>query len=126
MNEEFYQPRGLYALVLTWNPETDAMEVGININEKIHQNLTPPEGLAKIIHNYKPSMGKTNGVAFTETAPLVFPTLDKLDDNHSGEAKSTKEKMKAAMGFTGEYFDRRAQAKFVCFNANPYFLANAL
>lgn len=111
-------------MVLTWNPETDALEVGINVNETIHQNLTPPEGLAKVVRNYKPSMGKTNGVAFTETAPLVFPTLDKLDDNHSKEAKTTKEKMKAAMGFTGEYFDRRAQAKFVCPNAAPRFLAD--
>jgi hypothetical protein len=113
MNEQFFQPRGLYALVLTWNPETDATEVGININETIHKNLTPPEGIAKVKHNYKPSMGSTNGVAFTETAPLVFPALDKLEDDHSGEAKTTKEKIKSAKGFAGEYFDRRAQAKYV-------------
>lgn len=84
-------------MVLTWTPETDATEVGININEKIHQNLTPPEGLAKVVRNFSPSMGRTNGVAFTETAPLVFPALDKLDDNHSGEAKTVKNKMKGAM-----------------------------
>lgn len=100
-------------MVLTWNPETDATEVGININETIHQNLTPPEGISKITHNYRPSMGATSGVAFTETAPLIFPALDKLDDSHSGEAKTKKEQLKAAMNFTGEYFDRRAQAKFV-------------
>jgi hypothetical protein len=117
MNEKFFQPRGLYCMVLTWSPETDATEVGININDTIHKNITPPEGLAKVVRNFSPSMGRTNGVAFTETAPLVFPALDKLDDNHSGEAKTTKEKMKAAMGFTGEYFDRRAQAKFVCLPA---------
>jgi hypothetical protein len=114
-------------MVLTWTPETDATEVGININEKIHQNLTPPEGLAKVVRNFSPSMGRTNGVAFTETAPLVFPALDKLDDNHSGEAKTVKNKMKGAMGFTGEYFDRRAQAKFVCLISSqllPYFRAD--
>ena len=59
-------------------------------------------------------MGKTNGVAFTETAPLVFPALDKLDGNNSAEAKTQKEKLKHAASFAGEYFDRRAQAKFVC------------
>jgi hypothetical protein len=82
-------------MVLTWNPETDATEVGININDMIHQNQTPPEGIAKVKHSFRPSMGNTNGVAFTETAPLVFPALDKLDGNDSAE-----------------YFDRRAQAKF--------------
>jgi hypothetical protein len=103
-------------MVLTWNPETDATEVGVNINETIYENLTPPEGLAKVARNYKPSMGRTNGIAFTEVAPLVFPALEKLDDNHSGEARTTKEKMKAGMGFTSEYFDCRAQAKFICFS----------
>jgi hypothetical protein len=96
------------------------MEVGININETIHQNAQgPPKGLAKVVHNFRPSMGKTNGVAFTETAPLMFPVLDKLDDNHSAEAKSTKEKLESAMSFTSEYYDRRAQAKFVSFIPAP-------
>lgn len=100
-------------MVLTWNPETDATEVGINLNETIHKNLTPPEGIAKVTHHYKPSMGSTNGVAFTETAPLVFPALDKLEDDNSGAARTTREKIKSAKSFAGEYFDRRAQAKYV-------------
>jgi hypothetical protein len=59
-------------------------------------------------------MGKTHGVAFTETAPLIFPALDTLAGNNSQEAKTKKEKLKHAANFTGEYFDRRAQAKYVC------------
>ena len=102
-------------MVLTWSPETDETVVGVNINETIHQNITPPQGLAKVVRNFSPSMGRTNGVAFTETAPLVFPVLDQLDDSHTGEAKTTKEKIRNVKSFTGEYFDRRAQAKFVCF-----------
>lgn len=113
MNEQFFQPRGLYAMVLTWNPETDATQVGVNINETIHKNRNSPEGIAKVFQNYKPSIGNTNGVAFTETAPLIFPALDKLEDDPSGAAKSTKEKIKGAKSFAGDYFDRRAQAKYV-------------
>ncbi|GIJ84641.1 hypothetical protein Asppvi_003490 [Aspergillus pseudoviridinutans] len=116
MNEQFFQPRGLYAMVLTWNPETDATNVGINLNETISKNLTPPEGISKVVYQYKPSMGNTNGVAFTETAPLVFPALDKLEDDHSKAAKTTKEKIKSAKNFSGEYFDRRAQAKYAAKN----------
>jgi hypothetical protein len=102
-------------MVLTWNPESDDMEVGVNINETIHSNLTPPEGIAqKTMHSLRPSMGNTSGVAFTETAPLVFPALDTLAGNDSQEAKTQKEKLKHAANFTSDYFDRRAQAKYVC------------
>lgn len=102
-------------MVLTWKPESDDMEVGVNINETIHSNLTPPEGIAKKTkHSLRPSMGKTNGVAFTETAPLVFPALDHLDGQNTQEAKTQKEKLKSAANFTNDYFDRRAQAKYVC------------
>lgn len=102
-------------MVLTWNPESAEMEVGVNINETIHSNLAPPEGIAqKTKHSLRPSMGNTNGVAFTETAHLVFPELDTLAGNNSQEAKTQKEKMIRALSFTGDYFDRRAQAKYVC------------
>ena len=79
----------------------------MNINETIKQNLTPPKGIAKVKHSLRTSMANTNGVISTETAPLVFPVLDKLDSDNSQEAKSQKEKLKRAAGFTGEYFDRR-------------------
>lgn len=114
MNEQFFQPRGLYAMVLTWNPETDATTVGINLNETISKNITPPEGISKVINNYKPSMGSTNGMIFPETAHLVFPALDKLEDDDSEAAKGVKNKIKGAQNFASGYFDRRAQAKYVC------------
>ena len=101
-------------MVLTWEPESDDMEIGVNINETIQSNLTSSEGIVqRTKHSLRPSIGKTNGVAFTETAPLVFPALDTLAGNNSQEAK-TKEKLKHVVNFTGEYFDRRAQAKYVC------------
>jgi hypothetical protein len=65
----------------------------------------------KTKHSLRPSMGKTNGVAFTETAPLIFPALDHLAGSHSEEAKTQKEKLLHAKSFASEYFDRRAQAK---------------
>ena len=127
INDGFYRPRGLYCMVLTWNPESNDMEVGVNINETIQSNLTPPAGIAqKTKHSLRPSMGTTNGIAFTETAPLVFPALDALAGNSSQEAKTQKEKLKSAANFTSEYFDRRAQAKYVCMpSLRPHFPAFA-
>lgn len=119
MNDDFYRPRGLYAMVLTWNPESDDVEIGINLNEIIGKNTTPPEGIVqKTKHSLRPSMGNTNGVAFTETAHLVFPALDSLAGSHSKEAKTQKEKIKYAKKFTSEYLDRRAQAKHAGQNPN--------
>jgi hypothetical protein len=112
MNDGFYRPRGLYAMVLTWNPESDDMEIGINLNEIIGKNTIPPEGIVqKTKHSLRPSMGNTNGVAFTETAPLVFPHLDALEGDSSYEAKTKKEQIANAKNFAADYFDRRAQAK---------------
>ena len=44
----------------------------------------------------------------TERGITIFARVD-----HSGEAKTKKAQLKAAANFTSEYFDRRAQAKFV-------------
>ncbi|KAJ5610937.1 hypothetical protein N7510_007656 [Penicillium lagena] len=111
MNEQFFQPRGLHAMILTWRPEIDATEVGVNFNETFLKTTAPPEGIAKVVRNLKPSTGTTNGVPFTETAPLVFPALDKLADDQTGAGRTKKEKIKGMMNFASEYFDRRAQAK---------------
>lgn len=112
INDGFYRPRGLYAMLLTWNPESDGMEIGINLNEIIGKNTTPPEGIAqKTKHSLRPSMANTNGVAFTETAPLIFPHLDALDVDNSKEAMTTKAQIADAKNFAADYFDRRAQAK---------------
>ncbi|PMD34289.1 hypothetical protein L207DRAFT_468538 [Hyaloscypha variabilis F] len=122
INDDFYRPRGLYCMMLTWDPESPDLQVGVNtaaVDSMIASNVKPPEGIAqKTVHKLRPSMGKTNGVCFTETAPLVFPKLDELNarSQHSTEERTTKEKLKSAGNFVGEYFDRRAQAKYAAEN----------
>jgi hypothetical protein len=56
-------------------------------------------------------MGNINGVTFMETAPLVFSRLDELNRRSKSrpEEISTKDKLKSAAGFVGNYFDRRVQ-----------------
>jgi hypothetical protein len=103
------------------------MEAGVDINETVQSKPTPSEGIAqRTKHSLRPSIGRTNGVAFIETVLLVFPALE----NNSQEAKAKREKLKHAANFTSEYFDRLAQAKYVCglysscshsFNSFSYF-----
>lgn len=112
LNTDFFRPRGLYALILTWNPESSDTHVSININETVAQNLSSPQTLfEKAKHSFRPSMGNTVGTAFSETAPLVFPVLDSLVNSQTPDAKEFKQKVKSAKGLIAEYFDRRAQAE---------------
>jgi hypothetical protein len=102
-------------MVLTWNPDSDQTHVSVNINETIAANVDTHQSLFSSSKNsLRPSMGNTNGIPFTQTAPLVFPGLDSLDLDPSHEAKTVKEKIKHTANFCGDYFDRRAQAKYVC------------
>lgn len=123
MNADFYRPRGLYALILTWNPESVDMKIGVNLNETISKNLSAPEGFVqKAKHSLRPSMGNTNGVPFAESAPLVFPELDSLAANNHHGSKTTKEKFVRAREFVAEYFDRRAQAKYAGKNPDSHLI----
>jgi hypothetical protein len=115
INDDFFRPRGLYCLVLTWNPESDETHTSVNVTETIASSIAHPSGVFQTTNNsLRASMGNTHGIEFMETAPLVFPALDHLAAQNSQEAKTTMEKLKHAANFTSEYFDRRAQAKFVC------------
>jgi hypothetical protein len=107
-------------MVLTWNPDSDSTHVSVDINETVTSNLHEKSSILSTSKNsLRPSMGNTNGLPFTETAPLVFPALDKLDRDQTSESKGIKDKLKNMYAFTGDYFDRRAQAKYVS-NADHY------
>ncbi|KAL6243833.1 hypothetical protein RBB50_009267 [Rhinocladiella similis] len=105
LHEDFFRPRGLNALVLTWKPESSERSIDVDLNQTIIDNLLPADGLLeKVKSNFRPSMGNTVGVAFSETAPLVFPELDSLVNDRSTEAKSFKEKVKKNKGLLVGYF----------------------
>lgn len=115
-NSEFFGPRGLYCLIMTFSPETDKPHETSNISSTIATSLNPSTG-QKMFGKLKESRGKTYGeVELPEAAPLVFPSME--DPDASGDApKSTKEKMEGTQNYVREYFDKRAQAKFAAKNA---------
>ena len=114
MNEEFFQPRGLFCMLLTYNPELpDAPSTMVDLNSLVSRAVDANNsGLVSRVRNkLKSSHGKTYGDPFAEVAPLVFPDLDQLaSDKDAGKKLSALKKRK---GFVDNYFDRRAQAKFV-------------
>ncbi|GAB1217047.1 hypothetical protein ATERTT37_006269 [Aspergillus terreus] len=115
INENFFRPRGLYCLVMTWKPESAAPIATFDLSSAI---VTSTEqggsGMRnKLKHALKASDGKTHGtLPYSETAPLVFPDLDELEA-HGGDAQAKLKAMKTRKEFVEDYWDRRERAKFV-------------
>ncbi|KAG9856181.1 hypothetical protein KCU98_g1618, partial [Aureobasidium melanogenum] len=109
MNKGFFIPKGLFCLVLTWNPDTDEARTAVDFNGMAvkvinKQNGSPMTSLRK-------SNGKTHGeFQWPVTAPLIYPDSDTLVSTPG--ASSTKSSLQKKRRFVEDYMDRRAQAKF--------------
>ncbi|KAF9882678.1 hypothetical protein FE257_005652 [Aspergillus nanangensis] len=119
INQELFRPRGLYCLVMTWKPDSDAAVSSFNMNTAISTSMD--QGGAgffnKMKHTFKSSNGKPYGDgAFPESAPLIFPGLDELAQQGSQGADKLKQTESGKRAFVGDYFDRRSQAAFTMKN----------
>lgn len=122
MNQEFFNPRGVHCLIMTWRPESDQAHESVDMTSTIASSMTSYSSGVKA--KFKGSSGKTYGdFSLPDAAPLVFPTLDVLQTTDNKEAEGLKEKMKRKADFVGDYYDRRAQMKYVfcttCFRIVP-------
>jgi hypothetical protein len=122
INDEFFHPRGLYCLVMTWQPDSPSLHVSIDITSTIADRMAAPQGTGAKIKRAMKASSATANVEFTECAALVFPKLDELAVATGEEAETKKAKIKHYKGFADTYFDRRSQAKHVSvmsFGVNP-------
>jgi hypothetical protein len=108
MNNEFFKPRGLYCLIMTYKPDSTKTHAQVDITQTISSSMTPASSSTKqAFKNLRLSSGKTYGeLELPEAAPLIFPALDNLS------AAETQSKMKSSQKFVADYYDRRAQAKY--------------
>ncbi|KAK4696315.1 hypothetical protein P7C71_g1578, partial [Lecanoromycetidae sp. Uapishka_2] len=113
INDEFFRPRGLYCLVMTWDPDSAVTHSSIDVTSTITASLNHSGGMDKIKNNLRSSSGTTYGeVDFPQAAPLIFPALDNLAGQTGEEAIRKRDKIKKKANFVDEYYDRRAQAKY--------------
>ena len=115
MNDEFFRPRGLFCLVMTWSPESSetsyAIDLTSTISAKPNPNSSAPPTFLK---KFSSSSGKSYAdMEFPEVAPLVYPALDQLADQQGEEAVTKRDKVKKQAAFVTDYWDKRAQAKYV-------------
>ncbi|KAM5349135.1 hypothetical protein ACJ41O_008958 [Fusarium nematophilum] len=117
-NDEFFRPRNLYCLIMTYSPDTDEPHEETNVCSTIATSLNPSTS-QKLYGKLRESSGKTYGeVELPEAAPLVFPVLDESDIQKEG----SKAKMEDAQDYVREYFDKRAQAKFAAKNSGSVLI----
>ncbi|KAF4984089.1 hypothetical protein FZEAL_628 [Fusarium zealandicum] len=108
-NRDFFQPRGLYCLVMTYSPDAGNDHKEMDVTSTIATSLNPSSTSRKLYGKLRESSGKTYGeVELPEAAPLVFPALD----DSTVQPRSTKEKMEGVQNYVRDYYDKRAQANF--------------
>ena len=107
MNESFFRPRGLHAMIITFKPYSSKVSQGVDWDQKIKADVaTRGEGKG---HKLGGTSGKTfKDLDVPESAPLIFPKLDSASDEQ--KKATVKETGKFLLG---DYYDRRARAKFV-------------
>lgn len=105
MNAKFFKPHGLYALVMAYRPSSDELVQTVDMTTNVLTSIASREvGHASRFAN---AHGTTKrDIEIPESAPLIFPELDALPENEKENVFKRSSKR------LGDYFDRRAQAKF--------------
>ena len=110
MNEKLFQPRGLYAMLMTYKPDSlnnPSEMIDINANT-LSSVAAGTEGNRSKFHS---TSGKTTGASqIPEAAPLIFPGIEAASDEQKVNA------FKKAGHFLTDYGDKRANAKFAARN----------
>lgn len=117
MNDGFYRPRGLYCLVMTWSSESSEVSSTFDLTSRFSsksQAQAHASGPSKFAKKFSNSSGVTYAdMEFPEVAPLIYPALDNLAEQEGEEAVRTRDKLKKKAKFVDDYWDKRAQAKYV-------------
>ncbi|KAK4505224.1 hypothetical protein PRZ48_003187 [Zasmidium cellare] len=111
MNAHYFQPRGLYALIMQYDPSTsqdswtlDAASLSANaVSHRTNDEHSTTAG-------FKASSGKTLESQIPDVCPLIFPDLE------SATEEEQKNGFRKAIGFARDYYDRRERATFASHN----------
>jgi hypothetical protein len=112
MNEQYFYPKGLCCLLMTWREDTGKPQEIVDVTSTVASSMGSYD--SGISNKFKKSHGKTYGdFALPESAPLIFPTLDVLAAADNEESVGFKQSLGNKKSYIQEYYDRRSQAQFV-------------
>jgi len=109
MNDEFFKPRGLYCLIIKYDPKSDEPDEIVDLETKLVSQVAKreTEDKAKWKTAFRGAADKTrHDEEMPDFAPLIFPELDRLEETQK------ENEVKRFGHVLGDYYDRRAQAKF--------------
>jgi hypothetical protein len=123
INAEFFRPLGLIAVILTWKPSRPGEVVTQaqfdaalgQASESVAGNNS--QGMSSQMSSRMQASNAVTDFEWPESAPLVFPDLDKLAATPQGreeveQAAKKPNAVKRGMLFAMEYTDKRAQAQW--------------
>jgi hypothetical protein len=85
MNEELFKPHGLYAMLMTYKPNSDDADLTVDVNTNILKSVYARNGGDR--SKFRTASGKTHGDAeLPESAPLIFPALEAADPEQKKNA----------------------------------------
>ena len=119
MNDELFKPRGLYCMIMTFQPDyanVPVVHADLSSTEKalIRATSTPDSRPSQAFKNMRLTSGVTTGeIALPEAAPLVYPSLDVAAVNATHLSAQKQQKLKGSRDFIARYLDRRAQDTYM-------------
>lgn len=129
IKDEIFRPRGLFCLVMTWDPSSPSAITSTKMTSIISSSLKDTDtsdakrsAPNRLVHDFRSSSGRALGDLGTiETAPLIYPKLEEIKKAKAEIVSKEKGELKALMAkcaientFLDDYMDRRARADWVC------------
>jgi hypothetical protein len=114
LNQGFFRPRGLYCLVMSFDNTHESALTEDELVQNANLASTSKTGLKKYTDKIRSNDGLSGPNQFPDTAPLVFPELNWLADNGNADQKKKLGGYMRFRKFVADYYDRRAQAEYVC------------
>lgn len=110
MNEQMFKPRGLYAMIMAYDPHA---ERPVDVRQ-MNQNEITAKRDNHDGSQWKNQLKATSGTTYGETelpesAPLIFPALDEVAELQD---KQQTGKWKSSQKFVQDYYDKRAHLSY--------------
>ncbi|KAL2214017.1 hypothetical protein CC79DRAFT_1362797 [Sarocladium strictum] len=108
MNKEYFMPRGLYCMVVKYEPSSPDVIEDVNIEQNVCQSIGSRQDQSRWKGAFSNSAMKIDGeMEMPDPAPLIFPDLDAMSDS-----PASTNAWKNFNRVMQDYKDRRAAAKF--------------